>query len=76
VSASNKLEPDERIELVGSEREHRRGFAMLMAKNETTSSAASQDVVEMTLHASPSNKLGTNQSNGLTLLGKNMSIVT
>jgi hypothetical protein len=47
-----------------------------MAKNETTLSATTQDVVEMTLHASPSNKLGINQSNGSTLLGKNASIVT
>jgi hypothetical protein len=47
-----------------------------MAKNKTTLSAATQDVVKMTRHASPSNKLGINQSNGSTLLGKNASIVT
>jgi hypothetical protein len=46
-----------------------------MAKNKTIPSATTQDVVEMTFHASPSNKLGINQSNGSTLLGKNASIV-
>jgi hypothetical protein len=43
--------------------------------NKTTPSAATQGVIEMTLHASPSNKLDINQSNGSTLLGKNASII-
>jgi hypothetical protein len=41
-----------------------------MAKNETTLSATTLDVVEIAPHASPSNKLGINQSNGSNLLGK------
>jgi hypothetical protein len=56
-------EPVERIDFVGKEREHRRAAAVLMAKEETTLSATTQDVVEVALHASPSNKLGINQSN-------------
>jgi hypothetical protein len=65
-----RYEPIERIELVGNEREHRRETAVLMAKNETTPSATTLDVVEIAFHASPFNKLGINQSNGSNLLGK------
>jgi hypothetical protein len=43
---------------------------MFVAKNETTLSSTTQDVVEVALHASPSNKLDINQSNGSILLGK------
>jgi hypothetical protein len=39
-------------------------------KNETTLSATTQVVVEVALHASPSNKLGIHQSNGSILLEK------
>jgi hypothetical protein len=43
---------------------------MFVAKNKTTLSAMTQDVVEIALHASPSNKLGIHQSNGSILLEK------
>jgi hypothetical protein len=48
---------------------------MFVAKNETTLGATTQDVVEIALHASPSNKLGIHQSNGSILLGKNKTTV-
>jgi hypothetical protein len=46
-----------------------------MAKNETSLSATTLDVFEIAPHASPSNKLGINQSNGSNLFGMNASIV-
>jgi hypothetical protein len=42
----------------------------LWQKNKSTMSSTTQDVVEVALHASPSNKLDINQSNGLILLGR------
>jgi hypothetical protein len=68
MSALHEYEPDKRIELDGSERGCHRGTAMFLAKNETTLSAMTQDVVEVALPMRPSNKLGINQSNGSILL--------
>jgi hypothetical protein len=69
MSALHEFEPEKRIELDGSECGHRRGAAVFLAKNETTLSAMTQDVVEVALPVSPSNKLGISQSNGSILLG-------
>jgi hypothetical protein len=41
-----------------------------LRRNETTLGATPQDVVEVALCTSSSNKLGINQSNGLIMLGK------
>jgi hypothetical protein len=41
-----------------------------LGRNETTLGATTQDVVEVVLCASSSNKLGINQSNGSIVLGK------
>jgi hypothetical protein len=49
--------------------------AVLMAENKATSSATTLGVVEIAPRASPSNKLGINQSNGSNLLGKSAIIV-
>jgi hypothetical protein len=70
VSASNKLGVNPSSgSIFGEGRGHRHGSAVLMAKNETILSATTQDVVEVALCASPSNKLGIIQSNGSILLG-------
>jgi hypothetical protein len=44
--------------------------AMLMAENKATLSATTLSVVKIAPPASPSNKLGINQSNRSNLLGK------
>jgi hypothetical protein len=59
-----------RIDFVGEGRGHRHETAVLLAEEETIPSATTLDVVEIAPHASSSNKLGINQSNGSRLLGK------
>jgi hypothetical protein len=65
-----RYKPVERIDFVGKGRGHHRETAVLVAEEETTPSATTLDVVEIAPHASSSNKLGINQSNGSRLFGK------
>jgi hypothetical protein len=66
--------PIEQIDFVGKGCGHRCETAVLVTEEETISSAMTLDVVAIAPHASSSNKLGINQSNGSILLGKDAGI--
>jgi hypothetical protein len=77
VSASNKLGINQSSgsKLLGKNTNTVAQLPCLRQGVEIAPSATTLGVVDIALYASPSNKLGINQSNGSILLGKNVNIV-